>query len=250
MKLAIAGKGGAGKTTISGTLARQLARQGYGVLALDNDLNPNLPLTVGIEAERMTDLPTMSADIVEVRDGELVLTQTIDQIKEAHAMEAPDGVTVLVAHEPKKADTGCMGRYHLAMRAVVGAHENSQNYILILDTEASTEHLKVGTAKHVDVLYAVVEPYFKSLESGRRILALARDLGIEHLALLANKVREGELEVVQEFADEHDLGVIGAIPYDEVFHHAERAAVAPIDYDPDSPAVVAIGKLARKLVRG
>jgi len=52
MKLAIAGKGGAGKTTISGTLARQLGRQGYGVLALDNDLNPNLPLTVGIDASR------------------------------------------------------------------------------------------------------------------------------------------------------------------------------------------------------
>ena len=250
MKVAIAGKGGAGKTTISGTLARQLARQGYEVLALDNDLNPNLPLTVGIPAARMTDLPTMSSDIVEVVDGQLVLTQTLDQIREAHAMDAPDGVTVLVAHEPKKADTGCMGRYHQAMRAVVGAAPNSQNYICILDTEASTEHLKGGTAKHADVLYAVVEPYFKSMESGRRILALARDLGIEHLALLANKVRPGELEVVQEFADQHDLGVIGHVPYDEVFYHAERAAVAPIDYDPKAPAVVAIGKLARKLVRG
>jgi len=250
MKLAIAGKGGAGKTTISGTLARQLGRQGYGVLALDNDLNPNLPLTVGIDASRMSNLPTMSKDIVDVVDGKLVLTQTLDEIKAAHAMEAPDGVTVLVAHEPKKADTGCMGRYHQAMRAVVGAAPNSQNYICILDTEASTEHLKVGTAKHVDVLYAVVEPYFKSMESGRRVLALARDLGIEHLALLANKVKPGELEVVQEFAAEHDLGLIGHVPFDEVFHHAERAAVAPIDYDPNAPAVVAIGKLARKLVRG
>ncbi|MDX6692308.1 MAG: dehydrogenase maturation factor [Solirubrobacteraceae bacterium] len=100
------------------------------------------------------------------------------------------------------------------------------------------------------MLYAVVEPYFKSLETGRRVLALARDLGIEHLALLANKVHDGELEVVQRFAGEHDLGLIGAIPYDECFHHAERAAVAPIDYAPDAPAVVAIGKLARKLVRG
>ena len=250
MKLAIAGKGGAGKTTISGTLARQLARQGYEVLALDNDLNPNLPLTVGIPSERMTDLPTMSSDIVRVVDGRLELTQTIAQIRETYAMHAPDGVTVLVAHEPKQADTGCMGRYHVAMRAVVGAAPNSQNYITILDTEASTEHLKVGTAKHVDVLYAVVEPYFKSLESGRRVLALARDLGIEHLALLANKVRDGELEVVQQFADEHDLGLIGAIPYDDCFYHAERAAVAPIDFAPDAPAIVAIGKLARKLVRG
>jgi CO dehydrogenase maturation factor len=250
MKVAIAGKGGAGKTTISGTLARQLARQGYEVLALDNDLNPNLPLTVGVPAERMTDLPTMSADIVQVVDGRLELTMTLDEIREAHALDGPDGVTVLVAHEPKEADTGCMGRYHQAMRAVVGAAPNSQNYICILDTEASTEHLKVGTAKHADVLYAVVEPYFKSLESGRRILALARDLGIEHLALLANKVRDGDLEIVQRFADEHDLGIIGAIPYDDCFFGAERAAVAPIDYAPDAPAVVAIGKLARKLVRG
>jgi len=250
MKVAIAGKGGAGKTTISGTLARQLGRQGYGVLALDNDLNPNLPLTVGIPAERMIDLPTMPADIVRVVDGRLELTQTIDEIRAAHGMEAPDGVTVLVAHEPKKADTGCMGRYHQAMRAVVGAAPSSQNYICILDTEASTEHLKVGTAKHVDVLYAVVEPYYKSLESGRRVLALARDLGIPYLALLANKVRPGELEVVQQFADEHDLVLIGSIPYDECFYHAERAAVAPIDFAPDAPAVVAIGKLARKLVRG
>jgi CO dehydrogenase maturation factor len=250
MKVAIAGKGGAGKTTISGTLARQLARQGYEVLALDNDLNPNLPLTVGIAAERMADLPTMSSDIVRVVDGRYELTQSLDEIRAAHAMDGPDGVTVLVAHEPKEADTGCMGRYHMAMRAVVGAAPNTQNYICILDTEASTEHLKVGTAKHVDVLYAVVEPYFKSLESGRRVLALARDLGIEHLALLANKVRDGELEVVERFAAEHDLGVIGAIPYDECFFHAERAAVAPIDFAPNAPAVVAIGKLARKLVRG
>jgi CO dehydrogenase maturation factor len=250
MKLAIAGKGGAGKTTISGTLARQLARQGYEVLALDNDLNPNLPLTVGIAAERLTDLPTMSSDIVRIVDGRYELTQTIDEIRQAHAMEAPDGVTVLVAHEPKEADTGCMGRFHVAMRAVLGAAPNSQNEICILDTEASTEHLKVGTAKHVDVLYAVVEPYFKSLETGRRVLALARDLGIEHLALLANKVRDGELEVVQQFADDHDLGLIGAIPYDECFYHAERAAIAPIDFAPNAPAVVAIGKLARKLVRG
>jgi CO dehydrogenase maturation factor len=251
MKLAIAGKGGAGKTTISGTLARQLGRQGYEVLACDNDLNPNLPLTVGIAADRMTDLPTMSPDIVRIVDGRYELTQTLDQIRAAHAMDAPDGVTVLVAHEPKKADTGCMGRYHMAMRAVVGAAPDSQNQIVILDTEASTEHLKVGTAKHVDVLYAVVEPYFKSLESGRRMLALARDLGIEHLALLANKVKPGgDIEIVQKFAAEHDLGIIGVIPYDECFRHAERAAVAPIDFAPDAPAVVAIGKLARKLVRG
>ena len=144
-------------------------------------------------------------------------------------MSGPDGVTVLIAHEPRRADTGCMGRYHMGMRGLVNAAPDIANSITILDTESSTEHLKVGTSKNVDALYAVVEPYFKSLESGRRVLALARDLGIEQLALLANKVRPGELEVVQKFADEHDLALIGWIPHDECFRDAERAAVAPID---------------------
>src|SRR5918998_3410915 len=97
MKLAIAGKGGSGKTTISGTLARQLARGGYEVLALDNDLNPNLSLTVGIPAERLTNLPTLSEEAVQRVNGRYELAQTLDEIRAAHAMEAPDGVTVLVA---------------------------------------------------------------------------------------------------------------------------------------------------------
>lgn len=249
MKLAIAGKGGAGKTTIAGTLARHLARDGYEVLALDNDLNPNLSLTVGIPAARLTDLPTMSPDVVRMVDGRLELAQTLDEIRAAHAMTAPDGVTVLVAGEPKTADTGCFGRMHMAMRHVVAEAPNGPDYICILDTEASTEHLKMGTAKHVDALYAVVEPYFKSLESGRRVLALARDLGIGRLALLANKVRDGEIEVVTRFAQEHGLELVGAIPYHECFAHAERAAEAPIDFAPDAAAVVAIGDLARRIAR-
>ncbi|MBW3654047.1 MAG: iron chelate uptake ABC transporter family permease subunit [Actinobacteria bacterium] len=215
MKLAIAGKGGAGKTTIAGTLARQLARDGYEVLALDNDLNPNLSLTVGIPAERLADLPTMSPDVVRMVDGRLELAQTLDEIRSAHAMDAPDGVTVLVAAEPKAADTGCLGRMHIAMRNVVAAAPAAPDHICILDTEASTEHLKVGTAKHVDALYAVVEPYFKSLESGRRILALAHDLGIGRLALLGNKVRQDEVEVVQRFAQEHGLELEDDLP-DEI----------------------------------
>ena len=250
MKLAIAGKGGAGKTTISGTLARQLARGGYEVLALDNDLNPNLSLTVGIPAERLGNLPTLSEEAVQRVNGRYELAQTLDEIRAAHAMEAPDGVTVLVAAEPREADTGCMGRFHVAMRNIVGAAPEGPHHICILDTEASTEHLKVGTAKHVDMLFAVVEPYFKSLESGRRIIHLARDLGIPSTALLANKVRDGEVDVVQRFAAEHGLDVAGAIPYDEVFIRAEREAVAPIDFDPQAKAIVAVGELARQLVRG
>ncbi len=106
MKLAIAGKGGSGKTSIAGTLARQLARDGYRVLAVDNDLNPNLSLTLGIPAERMSHLPTFPPEIVRQTNGSYELTKTLEQICAEHSSQAPDGIKLLVAALPKQADTG------------------------------------------------------------------------------------------------------------------------------------------------
>jgi CO dehydrogenase maturation factor len=70
VKLAIAGKGGAGKTSITGTLARMIARSGRRVLAIDNDLNPNLSLTLGIPAAWMSAVPTLPADLARRNDHE------------------------------------------------------------------------------------------------------------------------------------------------------------------------------------
>ena len=116
----------------------------------------------------------------------------------------------------------------------------------ILDTEASPEHLSRGTAQDADGMLIVVEPYFKSLETGRRMAALAKDLGLERVAVVANKVRdERELDAVRQFVDRHDLELAGVIPYDPAFQGAERAEQAPLDFDPDAPAIAAIDELAR-----
>ena len=106
MKLAIAGKGGAGKTSITGTLARLLARRGYRVLAIDNDLNPNLSLTLGIPAERMQDLPTFPPEIVRQVEDRYELAMSLEEILANCSSPAPDGVTLLVAAEPRRAGTG------------------------------------------------------------------------------------------------------------------------------------------------
>ena len=138
---------------------------------------------------------------------------------------------------------------HAAVRGVVGAAEDSSSHVTILDTEASTEHLLVSTAKHAHAMFAVVEPYFTSLETGRRITMLARDLGIERVALILNKVRsEQDLEVADAFAREEGLEVVGAVPYDDCFHEAERASRAPLDFAPDAEAMAAIGRLAPRLL--
>jgi CO dehydrogenase maturation factor len=97
----------------------------------------------------------------------------------------------------------------------------------------------------------VVEPYFKSLETGRRMAALGRDLGLEHVALIANKMRgEADLEAVREFAQRNELEVGGIIPYDEAMPGAERAGSSPLDFAPDGAAVAAIEQIARGLVDG
>ena len=107
MKLAIAGKGGSGKTSISGTMARLLGRDGHQVLAIDGDSNPNLALTLGIPPERMNDMPTLSRDMIRRTEGGVAeLTSTLEEICATHSLKAPDNVTLLVMAHPQHAGTG------------------------------------------------------------------------------------------------------------------------------------------------
>jgi CO dehydrogenase maturation factor len=134
------------------------------------------------------------------------------------------------------------------VRSVIEAASDRAEDVCILDTEASPEHLSRGTARHADAMYAVVEPYFKSLETGRRITVLGRDLGLDRVGLIANKIRDDhELSAVREFADQHGLELAGVVPFDPALPEAERAQRAPLDFAPDSPAVKAIAELAQEV---
>ncbi len=106
MKVAIAGKGGSGKTSISGTMARILAREGRSVLAIDGDSNPNLIMTLGIPQERMRDMPTLPNNLLRRTAEGVEMTQTLEQICDAHSLRGPDGVTLLVMAHPQHAGTG------------------------------------------------------------------------------------------------------------------------------------------------
>lgn len=101
MKVAVAGKGGSGKTTIAATLARLLARRGRSVLAVDGDSNPNLAVCLGLPRARSAELPTLPRDLLEGRTREdgsrySVLTKTPAEICAEWGVVAPDGVTLLV----------------------------------------------------------------------------------------------------------------------------------------------------------
>src|SRR5215213_7656637 len=137
---------------------------------------------------------------------------------------------------------------HATVRSVIEAHPDAPEDVCILDTEASPEHLSRGTAQYAETMLVVVEPYYKSLETGRRMSVLGKDLGLRRVALVANKIRDRhERAAVEEFAAQHALDVAGFVPFDEQFPQAERAEVAPLDFAPDSPAIKAIERIAREV---
>ncbi|HYZ18910.1 MAG TPA: AAA family ATPase [Gaiellaceae bacterium] len=106
MRVAIAGKGGSGKTSISGTMARVLARKGRRVLAIDGDSNPNLALTLGLPPDSMMDMPTLTRDLIQRSPAGDELTHSLEEICATHSIQAPDGVTLLVMANPQHAGTG------------------------------------------------------------------------------------------------------------------------------------------------
>jgi len=106
MKLVVAGKGGSGKTSISGTLARVLARDGHRVLAIDADSNPNLALTLGIPADQMGEMPTLPRGLLRRTEQGSELSQTLEEICASHSLTGGDGVTLLVMAHPQHAGTG------------------------------------------------------------------------------------------------------------------------------------------------
>jgi CO dehydrogenase maturation factor len=120
---------------------------------------------------------------------------------------------------------------------------------VIVDMEAGLEHLSRGTGRHVSRFLAVVEPYYRSMETARRIAELARELGIGAVHAVANKVRdEGDRAAIREFCAAHGLALIGEVPYDPTLADAERAATPPIEYAPSAPSVAAVSELARTLL--
>ncbi len=101
MKLAISGKGGSGKTTLSATLARLFARGGFSVLAIDGDPNPNLGVALGVTPQGLASLHALPRTILEERTDasgtkQLTLTQPISDVTSEHGVLAPDNVTLLL----------------------------------------------------------------------------------------------------------------------------------------------------------
>ncbi|MGI8759023.1 MAG: AAA family ATPase [Acidimicrobiales bacterium] len=246
MRVALAGKGGAGKTTISATLCRLLARAGSPVVAIDGDSNPNLALALGIDPELSSNAPFLPTSLVSRRlVGGPSLTAPVEEVVERHGLPSPDGVRLVLMGEPGHSSEGCLCSAHATVSALLGDLGERPETITVVDMEASPEHMSRGTTRHADLLVLVTEPYYRSLEAVTRIARLADELPIPRVGVLANKVRDrtGALAVA-EHCERHGLELLAEVPWSDEVVQADLAGVPLIDAAPDGPAVAAISRFA------
>lgn len=247
MRVAFVGKGGAGKSAIAGTLARQLARRGRRVLAADSDPMPGLAFALGLPSD---DAPIPDEAIAERPEGgegpRFFLRAGLDAetAVERYAAAAPDGVRFLQFGKLRGHPGGVVRSQH-AFRQIVDELPGDR-WDVVGDLPGGTRQAFFGWAAFADTVLVVVEPTVKSLLSGRRLARLRDwDRGPARVLAVANKVRsDGDAELV---ADRTGLEVIAQVPYDEELAAAERAGRPPLDAAPSSAAVHAVASLGEKL---
>jgi len=239
MKIVVAGKGGVGKTTVSGTIARALARSGHDVLALDADTNPMLGVSLGVGPEE-TDL------LVAVRQGletgETEHEQSTDGFVERFGRDAPDGVRLVVASRIERANPGCMC-CGVSPEGLL-TELDSAGKIIIGDLEAGIGTVMRLQEGHADVVLVVAQPTAKSLNIARRAVELTDDRG-GRVIVVANRVRNDEdLAVIREAVGDCEMVIV---PDEPAIALADRDGRAAIDVDEDAPGVRVLIELADRL---
>ncbi len=247
MRIAVAGKGGSGKSVVAGTLARILARRGHRVLTLDSDLMPGLALSLGLGL----DSSAMLKDAVEKNEqGRWRLRKGVGPVRAVtrFAVAAPDGVRHLQAG---KLDAGGMpaiigsinGFYQVIHR--LSRARTFESWTLIGDLPAGPRQLAYRWAPYADTFLVMVEPTWKSALTARRIMAILRSGPEAAVMPVASKVdgAAGRRRVEKMLREP----VLAAIPLDSAVTIAERTGVAPIDHAPRSAAVKGIEALAAAL---
>lgn len=250
LRIAVAGKGGAGKTTLSATLARMFARQGRDVTVIDGDSNPNVAIALGVKRDVANALEPLPITLVNRRLDGAHLNKSVDEVLDVHSVVAPDDVRVLLMCLPAHADEGCLCSAHATVSGLLGDMQaRPGDAVTILDLEASPEHLSRGTTRNVDALLLVVEPYYRSYETARRMAQLASELPIGRVAVVANKLRTPtDLQAIEEYCERHSLNLDGRLPWSATVLDADAAEIPLLDYDPDGAVVAAISDVADKLI--
>jgi CO dehydrogenase maturation factor len=229
VKLAISGKGGVGKTTVSSNLARLYVDEGLRVIAIDADPDANLATALGAdEATAAACVPlSQMDDLIEERTGvrpgqggAFKMNPDVSDVVDSCGVDV-DGVTLLRMGTVERGGSGCMCAEGTFLKAFLGHLLVERDEVAILDMEAGIEHLGRGTAESVDVFVVVVEPGSRSVQTAKAVHELAADIGVTDVVAVGNRVRGAEDEAyLRDVLG--DIPLLGTLPDSEAVRAADR----------------------------
>ncbi len=253
MKIAITGKGGVGKTTLTALIAQGYADAGKQVLAVDADPSPCLAGALGFPDDLREKLHPISEmdELIEERTGAkpgtvggfFSLNPRVDDIPERFSI-IHRGVRLLEMGSVDTGGAGCICPEAAMLKTLFVNLMFRKDEVLLLDMYAGVEHLGRATVDFVDAMLIVVEPTRRSIGTASQIKKLANDIGLTRLYLVGNKVRNEDKSSFLE-AQSPGLPVLGFLPADMAVQEADRLGI-PV-YDHVASLRSAAGRIMEKL---
>lgn len=240
MKIAVTGKGGVGKTTISATLCHIYAKEGKRVLAVDADPDANLASAFGLSAAEISTIRPIAeiTELIEERTGArpgaqggiFKLNPRVDDIPGGFGHRF-DNITLLITGKSKEAASGCYCPENVLLRRLLRHLVVERDEVVVLDMEAGIEHLTRGTAEAVDAFIVVVEPGQRSIQTALMVKDMAASLGVKHAVAVANKVRsEKDVNYIKQGISGMELA--GSLSFDDAIMEADMNGTAPYESNP------------------
>ncbi len=248
--IAVAGKGGVGKTTVCGMMIDELIRTGKGpLLVVDADANSNLNEVLGVEVE--TTLGTIREEMTRAAvQGNLPSNMTKAEYAEYRfnsALVEEDDFDMLVMGRTQ--GQGCYCFVNGVLKTQVDKYVNNYRYTVI-DNEAGMEHIARGTLPHVDTLLLISDCSRRGIQAVGRIAEMVKEMNLRpgKMGLIVNRAPKGELnDGVREEIAKQGLELIGVLPQDEAVYEADCAGEPSSKIPQSSPMKVALREILREV---
>ncbi len=237
LKLAVGGKGGVGKTTVTSLIARAIAalNKETNVIAIDADPVANLAAGLGIdESKPITPISELS-DLIAERTGAkpgtmggfFTLNPKVDDIPDRFSIEK-DGVKLLVMGTVQQGGSGCICPESTILKALMNHLVLARNEVVVMDMEAGVEHLGRATSGSVDALIVIVNPGKRSRVAADKIRKLGQDIGIKNIVVVGNRVKsDADKQLIRDSMPGYEI--LGFIPEMDEIVLADRNGTRPFD---------------------
>ena len=245
MKVAVTGKGGVGKSTISALLCKAFLEKGFEVLGIDADPSPHLFRLLGVK-EEVTPIAEMRDFLSEraQKNGPFyTLNPKVEDIPERFMINKGN-LKLMVLGAIQKAGEGCACPEQTVLRRLLFHLLLSSKEVVIIDTEAGVEQFGRASIASVDTVLIVTQPYTGSIETTKKILKFAEDLKIKNPLIVANGVESQE---DKDFLSKEFSGkIVEFLPKDERLLLYERQKRSLLEYD--GPVYWGIISLVEKML--